>query len=488
MKKVSIIILALMVLVFAHCKKEKIENTSNKMVKIQCAIDLNNGGKSDFSNLFDDGSITWSEGTERIYVTQDGSYTSNYKIVELTATITPGQSKAVFTGEVPASFIDNTKNYDVWYFGNSHQNAETEHTYTFDYENAEIIGDLTKQSGTLAGLGNYHIAKTTAQFTDFSFNSEENNVLSINGVLEHQIAILLLDLNGVEKLYSEAGHGYELIFGGGSYSNQFLFHEHLNAETNIEVSGKEQNGLSYVVLLASSRPTKISCHKNGKIYSYRFPNGLQAGKVYYTNTYENPQAMPWIYEGEVEVEYESVDLGLPSGTEWATFNVGANKPSDFGGYYAWGEITTKDQYSGGTYYVGPGDNVEDITGNPDYDAATANWGEDWCMPTKDQCAELLSGCTYEEYTLDGVSGFRFTSKTNGNSIFIPYANYMMGTKLWGGADKVLAVRSSKRRYGLCYTYAEWGTDVEEEPLSVKNWFGFANTNGCSVRPVRAAKK
>lgn len=484
MKKVSIIILALMVLVFAHCKKEKIENTSNKMVKIQCAIDLNNGGKSDFSNLFDDGSITWSEGTERIYVTQEGKNTSYHNIVELTATITPGQSKAVFTGEVPASFIDNTKNYDVWYFGNSHQNAETtKHTYTIDYINAKIIGDLTKQSGTLAGLGNYHIAMTTAQFTDVSFNS--NNVLSINGELEHQIAILLLDLNGVEKLYSDAGHGYELIFGGGSYNNQFLFHQYLNAETNIEVSGKEQNGLSYVVLLASSTRTKISCHKNGKIYSYIFPDGLQAGKVYYTNTYENPQAMPWIYEGEVEVEYESVDLGLPSGTQWATFNVGANKPSDFGGYYAWGEITTKDDY--GNNYVGPGDDVKDITGNPLYDAATANWGEDWCMPTKAQCEELLSGCTYVIELLDGVLGHRFTSITNGNSIFIPNANYMMGTELWGG--DLLAVRSSQRGktypYGLFYLKME---PIFNYPLKVAEYSFLGKGNGCSVRPVRAAKK
>lgn len=485
MKKVSIIILALMVLVFAHCKKEKIENTSNKMVKIQCAIDLNNGGKSDFSNLFDDGSITWSEGTERIYVTQAGYDTKCHEIVELTATTTKGQSKAVFTGEVPADFIVEGKNYDVWYFGNSHQNAETERTYTFDYNNAKIIGDLTEQSGTLADLGNYHIAMTTAQFTDVSFNSEENYVLSINGELEHQIAILLLDLNGVDKLYSEAGHGYELIFGGGTYSNQFLFHEYQNAETNIEVSGKEQNGLSYVVLLANSNPisTKISCHKNGKIYSYIFPNGLQAGKVYYTNTYENPQAMPWIYEGEVEVEYESVDLGLPSGTQWATFNVGANKPSDFGGYYAWGEITTKDRYSADTY-VGPGNNVKDITGDPRYDAATANWGKDWCMPTKAQCEELLSGCTYKDDELDHVPGYIFTSKTNGNSIFIPNANYMMGTGLYGG--DILAVRSSQHPYGLFYGYVAYGSFVIiNKELGVHD---LSNTNGYGVRPVRAAQR
>lgn len=485
MKKVSIIILALMVLVFAHCKKEKIENTSNKMVKIQCAIDLNNGGKSDFSNLFEDGSITWSGGTERIYVTQDGHHTSYHKIVELTATTTKGQSKAVFKGEVPADFIVEGKNYDVWYFGNSRQNAETEHTYTFDKENAKIIGDLTEQSGTLADLGNYHIAMTTAQFSDVSFDS--NSVLSINGELEHQIAILLLDLNGVEKLYSIAGHGYELIFGASS-SNQFLFHQYLNAETNIEVSGEEQNGLSYVVLLANSNSnpisTKISCHKNGKVYSYRFPDGLQAGKVYYTNTYENPQALPWIYEGEVNVPYESVDLGLPSGTQWATFNVGARKPSDFGGYYAWGEITTKDDYSGDTY-IGPGSSVANITGNPLYDAATANWGEDWCMPTKAQCEELFSGCTYGIEKLDGVYGHRFTGP-NGNSIFIPNANYMMGTELWGG--DILAVRSSQRGkypYGLFYLKME---PIFNYPLKAAESSFLNNTNGCSVRPVRAPQK
>ena len=132
--------------------------------------------------------------------------------------------------------------------------------------------------------------------------------------------------------------------------------------------------------------------------------------------------------GEVE-GLEEVDLGLPSGTIWANINVGATKPEEVGGYYAWGETTTKDNYSQDTYqYYQNGSYVDlgaDISGTQ-YDVATALWGEDWCMPTKQQALELINNCTHEWTTVNGVVGCRFISKTNGNSIFIPCGGYKRG--------------------------------------------------------------
>ena len=122
--------------------------------------------------------------------------------------------------------------------------------------------------------------------------------------------------------------------------------------------------------------------------------------------------------------HEWVDLGLS--VKWATCNVGANTPEEYGNYYAWGETSTKSSYGE--------DNCEtwnrsmsDIRGNSSYDAARANWGGSWRLPTKAECDELLNNCTRQRTTQNGVKGMRFTSKRNGNSIFFPAAGCRYGT-------------------------------------------------------------
>ena len=111
-----------------------------------------------------------------------------------------------------------------------------------------------------------------------------------------------------------------------------------------------------------------------------------------------------------------VDLGLPSGTLWATCNVGANNPWEYGCYFAWGEIKPKNEYSEHTYTYR--DNPETLP--PSYDAATQNWGSDWCMPTMQQYQELIDNCTWTWTSLSGKNGYEIKGK-NGSSIFLPAA-------------------------------------------------------------------
>ncbi len=127
-----------------------------------------------------------------------------------------------------------------------------------------------------------------------------------------------------------------------------------------------------------------------------------------------------------------VDLGLS--VKWATCNVGASSPSGYGNYYAWGETSTKSEYTednSDTY----GRRMSDISGNSSYDAACANWGGSWRLPTEDECRELLINCDYEWTTQNGVAGMRFTSKRNGNSIFFPAAGWRFGTSTGGSAGE-----------------------------------------------------
>lgn len=112
-----------------------------------------------------------------------------------------------------------------------------------------------------------------------------------------------------------------------------------------------------------------------------------------------------------------VDLGLPSGTLWATMNIGASSEVGYGNYYMYGKGTT--QYnSSDTMYTG-----EENPLNVLFDTARQEWGGDWHLPTKSQCEELLSNTTKERILAEGgVQGVKFTA-TNGNYIFLPYSGY-----------------------------------------------------------------
>ena len=130
--------------------------------------------------------------------------------------------------------------------------------------------------------------------------------------------------------------------------------------------------------------------------------------------------------------HQAIDLGLPSGTKWASCNIGANKPEEYGDYFSWGETTTKKEYTKNNYlYYKNGKYLNigaDISGTQ-YDVARAKWGGKWRIPTKDEVEELVDNCKYEWTTLNGVKGGKFTGP-NGNSIFFPAAGYRWGGDLY----------------------------------------------------------
>lgn len=134
-----------------------------------------------------------------------------------------------------------------------------------------------------------------------------------------------------------------------------------------------------------------------------------------------------------------VDLGLPSGTLWATCNIGADKPEDYGSYFAWGEIMTKDTYSVENYrwcngsifeltkynYKSSYGNIVDWKTELDFedDAANRIWGLQWRMPSTSDVNELKNNCTKEWTTLNGVSGCKLTGP-NGNTLFLPAGGFI----------------------------------------------------------------
>lgn len=173
--------------------------------------------------------------------------------------------------------------------------------------------------------------------------------------------------------------------------------------------------------------------------------------------------------------HEYVDLGLS--VKWATCNVGASIPSDYGGYYAWGEISTKTTYTeenSVTYEK----NLGDIAGDSQYDAARANWGGTWRLPTPNEIRELKEKCKWTWTTLGDHTGYRVTGP-NGNSIFLPAAGYLFRSNLGLG-------RTGENGY-------YWSSMPNENATQYAYYLRFYNSDydgswsnrydGQSVRPV-----
>ncbi len=189
-------------------------------------------------------------------------------------------------------------------------------------------------------------------------------------------------------------------------------------------------------------------------------------------------------------DHEWVDLGLPSGTMWATCNVGANTPEEYGDYFAWGETTPKDNYDWSTYkwcngsktsmtkycanstYGADGFTDGKTELDPEDDPAYVNWGPSWRMPTFEQLQELMYKCTLTWTTKNGVSG-RLVTGPNGNSIFLPAVGYRWGEsfndagscRYWSSK---LYTEYSNRAYSLYFgTHLVWVTDDRRLGLSVR---------------------
>jgi hypothetical protein len=201
---------------------------------------------------------------------------------------------------------------------------------------------------------------------------------------------------------------------------------------------------------------------------------------------------------------EAIDLGLPSGTKWASCNVGASSPEEYGGYYAWGETEEKEVYDWSTYKwmnggqsdwrqinkytfadghtsacwysdgVFIGDGKTELL--PEDDVATVEWGSGWQMPTREQMDELINNCSSEWTTLNGVNGRKLTGP-NGNSIFLPAAGCGYITSLIAGSNGYYWSRSLGTDDSVSACHLAFSSGYVD-------WSFYPRDGGLSVRPVR----
>ena len=196
------------------------------------------------------------------------------------------------------------------------------------------------------------------------------------------------------------------------------------------------------------------------------------------------------------VEALMVDLGLSSGVKWAARNIGAASVEDYGNYYAWGEVETKDSYTSGNYKYGTRNlgNNYDISGTQN-DAAVVNWGGIWSMPNYTNMKELTDSCSWTWSTINGVKGYIVKKKTGGtgNKIFMPAAGYMDGITQQRSTTGGVYLTSTQggNNSGYAYTLGfSSGSRVIYNEAPYTNIFSnnnpFAQRRiGHSVRPVAA---
>ena len=235
-------------------------------------------------------------------------------------------------------------------------------------------------------------------------------------------------------------------------------------------------------------------------YTFSCWNTVQDGRG---NSYTDGQSLTVTTDMTLYAQWkivpECVDLGLPSGTKWATFNVGATSPEEYGDYFAWGETVPKNYYSWGTYRYSKNGTDDDSRltkycsvssyGNNGFtdaltileasdDAAIATWGSDWRIPTYDEMNELKNSCTIIWTTLNGVNGHLFTGP-NGNSIFLPVAGVRYDSSLYGAGSEGYYWTSSLRSV---YPDCAWFFGFDSGGCTVGVGIG-SRYAGRSVRPV-----
>ena len=224
-------------------------------------------------------------------------------------------------------------------------------------------------------------------------------------------------------------------------------------------------------------------------------------------------------EPDIPDNHEYVDLGLPSGTLWATCNVGAESPEEYGDYFAWGEVVPKDKYLWSNYkwahwvYDTISDHfykileetwfkyyVRNWTGSgyvkgdgkmelePEDDAAYVNWGSRWRMPTLEQLQELLDKCQWQWTQMNGLNG-QLVTGPNGKSIFLPAAGGHVDYQFNGGvcayywsrtlcSPEKLRIEASDQKHAYLLFLDRWDSEV---------WYD-SRYDGNTVRAVRARRK
>ena len=440
--------MALAALLAVGCQKDSTHTPEEGQLTTVTAT-INNGdlGRVVFD---DDGSsvlkVDWKDSGEAFWVEGNG-YERFYQVA----------GTSTFTGVLDGGHP---------YYGNTYR-AVYPITYLNDEEEVEM--DYTQQSGVLDEKFNLMRSETRTDGTHFEFvqmTAIIKPTFKVAGEnVNNQISeITLLEVKGakwddqdIKENITITCNQLKTIYiylprGAAWFTNRTILAAGESIALTATIGGEEYTG----------RITVPADHK------------IEMGKVY-------PLGITLTKSAPAATIGEAVDLGLS--VAWATYNVGATAPEEYGDYFNWGEVeprpgnkncVTMYQYPDSLKAAGIIDADCNLTTN--YDAAATNWGGDWRMPTADEMYELVTECTWELSTLNSVAGIKVTSKINSNSIFLPtagrysqsgsslqsvgeYGNYWSGTMFGINQGTILYYQQSDANHYTHHVYNNYGLPI-----------------------------
>ncbi len=395
------------------------------------------------------------DATTGIYACTDGIYT--YPAdgdLEVSISLAPLTSRIRFTGKSGTNFsiTSGMKSYT-----------------SFSRASGNLIEATSAISTSIDATG------TTPYLYGVFANPEEPSLVIVSNkerystIFDPSTHVLQVGTSGYMPVPTVESHsGWKLTIPATAISvSPSSLSMKLNEKASLQVALTPMDATSEVVWSSSNTSVAI-VSKTGVITAVGY------GKATLTMTVKDQPNLKATCEVNIfdTKGHEYVDLGLPSGILWATMNVGASSPEDYGGYFAWGETEEKSNYDWGTYkwcngsYDGMTKYCTDssygivdnkTTLDSEDDIAHVLWGGSWRMPTYDEINELYNKCSWKGTSVNGVSGNRVTGP-NGNSIFLPNAGYRSGTEIidrtsngyfWSGT--LFESYSSRAYYLFCYT-------------------------------------
>ncbi len=377
-----------------------------------------------------------------------------------------------------------------------------------------LLGSLDVQSiASLPMEISFYYSKT-ANTIEAMIDSGSNKLCFLSSDNTFQVNLSGLD-DDETYYFMAAARVYDKVFYGEIFSFKTLAYPYkvstLEAD-NVSVSTCTLNGMaicniegaqfSTFFYISSTDNTTEGLVANGKrvevernhdnTFSYNLTNLNPQSKYYYVagcivDGTEHYASVSSFNTGKLVLE--AVDLGLS--VKWSSCNIGASAPEEYGCYYSWGEVNTKEEYNKLTYKWFSSDGTTIIKYcwspwsqfrddkhelDPEDDVAQVLTGGEWRMPTKQDLRDLLNNCTWVYTTHEGVAGCLVTSKINNNSIFIPASGVYNGTTLYGGER------------GSIFSSYTWGDDCatclyfyESDRLEISDSYRYL---GHPVRPVR----
>ena len=375
------------------------------------------------------------------------------------------------------------------------------------YTSATVGGNVTSDgAGTVSERGVCYSTSanpTTSDNVEKSGSGVGNYIVDLYGLSDgttYYVRAYAINEKGIsygeEKSFTTLQYGKPTVLTSSVSDVSYV-----SATVNCEVTADggatiTERGVCYST---NSNPTTDDLTKTsyGRTGTYNVKlSGLASGETYYVRAYAiNSEGTSYgkVLSFKTKVlTYEAVDMGLS--VKWATFNVGATAPEEYGNYFAWGETAPKEEYTWANYKhclgsahslskynssstFGRVDNKEFL--EPEDDAATVNWGGSWRMPTIDEMKELSENCGWAITTVNGISGYKVTSYETGNSIFIPGAGFKSGSELISGTVPYayLWVNKSYNAAAAAFTATGLGLGCKSyDSVSEKHF-------GLSVRPV-----